>query len=53
MINIIILVQRLIDQDSLRDLLEKKFKTLIFDSAQHENPDKSVSKWWKILVQKK
>jgi len=41
------------DQDSLRALLEKNFKILIFDSAQHENLDKSVSKWWKILVQKK
>ena len=41
------------DQDSLRTLLEKNFKILIFDSAQHENLDKSVSKWWKILVQKK
>ena len=41
------------DQDSLRPLLEKNFKILIFDSAQHENLDKSVSKWWKILVQKK
>ena len=41
------------DQNSLRVLLEKNFKILIFDFDQHENPDKSVSKWWKILVQKK
>lgn len=40
------------DQDSLTSLLEKKFKILIFESEKHENLDKTVSKWWKVLVQK-
>ena len=40
------------DQDSLRSILEKKFKILIFDSDKHENLDNTVSIWWKILVKK-
>ena len=40
------------DQDSIRSILEKKFKILIFDSDKHKNLDNTVSVWWKILVKK-
>ena len=41
------------DKPILEQILEQKFEILNFDEDRHDNPNLTISEWWKILLKKK
>ena len=37
-------------KSEIQSLLEQNFKIISFDEDKHQNPDNTISAWWKILV---
>ena len=38
--------------ENLKSVLSEQFKIIKIDSDRHQNPDSSVSVWWKIILEK-
>ena len=38
------------EKSEIKHLLEQNFKIISFEEDEHQNPDNTISAWWKILV---